>query len=85
METYLKKSLDKLVKWWYNKNMNKWLLLSDGLYLFGENAINRVEKVSGYLSDGKKSVYVTALYNGQKEITRVTTTVEEIKEMLKNG
>lgn len=65
--------------------MGKWLSLSGGFYLFGENSINRIETITSYLNNGKKSNYTTVLYNGQKEITRVEETVEEIKEMLKNG
>lgn len=64
--------------------MSKWLTLSDSMYLFGENSINRIESMDNYLSTGIKSEYKTALYNNSNKITVVKETIKEIEEML-NG
>lgn len=61
-----------------------WLKLSGELYLFGENAINRVAVNSNDYVSGKKTPYQSRLLNGTKEIDKVEETIEQIEEMLKN-
>jgi hypothetical protein len=64
--------------------MNKptWLILTDSLYLFGPGGITRVEEHKAHLTDGSRSAYKSALYEGQKQITVVRESVAEIIEKL---
>lgn len=62
--------------------MNKWLMLSDSLYMFGLGGVNRLEENNHYKSDGTKSDYKTVLYIGTSSIAVVKESIEEIKKLL---
>lgn len=66
--------------------MSKYLQLSEGLFLFGQGGVTRVEPLdkrgsSGYSTD---SEFNTVLYNNNLKITVVKNTVDEILKMLDN-
>ncbi len=55
------------------------LKLSEGIYLFGQSGINRIEPIDTRFAD---SVYKTVLYNNLTKITAVKETQDEIEKML---
>lgn len=61
-------------------NNGTWLNLSDGLYLFGQGGIDRLEE-SPHHENGKSEMR-TALYKGQTKITIVKESLETIKILL---
>lgn len=62
--------------------MNKLLDLSEGIYLFSPESVNRIEPVTN--PDGSKPIYQTVLYHNEKKITTVKNSLDEIKAMLYN-
>lgn len=64
--------------------MGTWLNLSKNLFYFGNGGINRVEPNIDYTLAGKPSIYKSRLFEGQRQITVVEETVEQIKELLKD-
>lgn len=64
--------------------MGTWLKLSDNLFYFGHGGITRIEPNVDYTLTGKPSEYRTRLFEGQKQITVVKETIEEIKDLLKD-
>jgi hypothetical protein len=55
------------------------LKLSEGLFLFGQGGVNRIEPIDNRYSE---SVYKTVIYNNLTKISAVTETVAEIEKML---
>lgn len=62
--------------------MSNWVKLSGGLYLFGQDGVNRLEDYVHHLSNGELSVYKTSLYHNTSQITVVRETIDEIEEKL---
>ena len=64
--------------------MSNWLNLSEGLFLFGPNSINRVEPIDSRYA-ASTNEYKTVLYNNTTKIATVKNSVDEIKQMLDNN
>lgn len=59
-----------------------WIKLEDGLYLFGEHGINRIEEEFDFNKDGDKVAVGVRLYRDTKHIASSKKTVERIQELL---
>ncbi len=60
---------------------NKWLKLSDGLYLFGNGGVSKIERAD--LLNCPNSPYITILYGSNNvKITSVKESIEELLELL---
>jgi hypothetical protein len=59
---------------------NKWINLSEGVFLFGPGGINRIEPMDK--RDGVKTPYQTVLYSNLTKISVVKETIEEIVDKL---
>ncbi len=57
---------------------------NDGLYLFGEGGITRVEPFTGYDAQQKK-VSGSVLYSGITRVTVTSYTLEQIQELLERA
>lgn len=62
--------------------MNKWLELSEGLYMFGQGGVTRLEPYKAYLTDGKRSEYITELFMGTARVGVVKDSIEDILQEL---
>jgi hypothetical protein len=60
--------------------MSKWLQLSEGIYLFGNGGINRIEPMDK--RNGVQTPYNTVLYSNTDRITVVKETEEQILNLL---
>lgn len=60
--------------------MSKWLQLSEGIYLFGNGGINRIEPMDK--RNGLETPYNTVLYSDTNKITIVKETEEQILNLL---
>jgi hypothetical protein len=59
---------------------NKWLQLSEGIFLFGTGGINRIEPMDK--RNGVKTPYNTVLFSDNNKITVVKETEKQIYELL---
>ena len=59
-----------------------WIRLEDGLYLFGEHGINRIDIKHAYNDGGEKVECGSDLYRDTKLIAVTTATVDRIQELL---
>jgi hypothetical protein len=62
-------------------NNNKWLILSQNLYLFGNGGVSKVEEIDTRLLT-KETTYRTALFCTNVKVGVVQESVEEIQRML---
>lgn len=62
--------------------MNKWLMLSDNLFLFGPGGVIRTDSQDTYMHDGSKSEYKTVLYSVSGKVTVVKESVDDILKLL---
>lgn len=60
--------------------MSKWIQLSEGIYLFGNGGINRIEPMDK--RNGTQTPYNTVLYSNTDRITVVKETEEQILKLL---
>jgi hypothetical protein len=61
--------------------MSKFLKLSEGLFLFGNGGVNRIEEIDNRYG---ASVYKTALFNNLQKISAVKESLEDIQKLLDN-
>jgi hypothetical protein len=55
--------------------------LSEGIFGFGQGAVNRIEPIDDRYGD---SPYKTVLYSNLQKITAVKETIDQIEKMLDN-
>lgn len=60
--------------------MSKWIQLSEGVYLFGNGGVNRIEPMDK--RNGIQTPYNTVLYSNADRITVVKETEEQILNLL---
>lgn len=62
--------------------MDKWILLPEGLFLFGRGGITRVEEMFDYNKDGEKVAVGVQLFNERKHIASSTKSIADIQRAL---
>jgi hypothetical protein len=61
--------------------MDKWILLPEGLFLFGPGGVTRVEETFDWIN-GEKTAIGVQLFNERKHIATSSTSLSRVKELI---
>ncbi len=70
-----------MIKMKMKENKNMWILLDEGLYLFGPGGVTRIEPVFDW-DDGKKVSVGVELFNERKSVAITSTSLMRITELI---